>query len=84
MKAFGYFPHFEDFPAEIISSLDEMTDSKPLSETVARGRVPGTNRWIALFDDGFGFFIFGKEGKAPTLAEIVRAARDAAKKKVSQ
>lgn len=84
MKALAYLSHGFDLPAELIESLDAMTDAKPLAKNVAIGRIAGTKRWLALYDDGEGFFAFGKEGSAPTLAEIVQVVREIAKKEVVQ
>ena len=84
MKALAYLPHGLDIPAELIASLDAMKDARPLAKNVAIGRVSGTRRWLALYDDGEGFFAFGKQGAAPTLAEIIQAVREIAKQEVVQ
>ncbi len=84
MKPLAYLPHDNsDLPNEIIATLDELVDGRELSADTAIGRVAGTKRWVVLFDDGRGILVFGKIGKAPTLADVMRATRKATKE-VSQ
>jgi len=85
MKPLAYLPHDNaNLPKEIIATLDELVDGRELSADTAIGRVAGTKRWVVLFDDGDGIIVFGKTGKAPTLADVMRAARKAATKEVIQ
>ena len=85
MKPLAYLPHDNsDLPKEVIATLDELVDGRELSADTAIGRVSGTKRWIVLFDDGDGIIVFGKIGNAPTLADVMRAARKAATKEATQ
>jgi hypothetical protein len=85
MKPLAYLPHDNsDLPREIIATLDELVDGRELSVDTAIGRVAGTKRWVVLFDDGDGIIVFGKVGKAPTLADVMRAARKASAKEATQ
>lgn len=84
MKPLAYLPHEVDVPNEIIAELDALVDFRRLSPEAAASRVPGTKRWVVLYDDGEGIIVFGKTGAAPTLADVMRAARKAATKEVIQ
>jgi hypothetical protein len=85
MKPLAYLPHDNcDLPREIIATLDELVDGRELSADTAIGRVAGTKRWVVLFDDGDGIIVFGKVGKSPTLADVMRAARKASAKEATQ
>ena len=76
MKPLAYLPHDNsDLPKEVIATLDELVDGRELSADTAIGRVSGTKRWVVLFDDGDGIIVFGKIGKAPTLADVMRRRR---------
>ena len=84
MKQLAYLPHGRHLPDQLIEKLDELVEARKLSDKVAVGRVAGTNRWAALFDDGVGILAFGTIGNAPTLAEVLRAARKAAGNELMQ
>ena len=58
---------------ELIDELNEYVDGRVLSDKVAVGRLPGTNRWIALFHDGEGLSVFETNGEAPALADVLSA-----------
>ena len=84
MKPLAYLPHEVDVPKEILSELDALVDFRRIGPGAAASRVPGTKRWIVLYDDGEGLVVFGKEGSAPTIAEVMRAAEKLGKKEVIQ
>lgn len=84
MKPLAYLPHAVEVPNEILAELDALVDFRRLSSDAAASRVPGTQRWVILYDDGDGIVVFGKEGKAPTLADVMRAARKIANKEAIQ
>ena len=69
---------------KLIDELNKYVDGRELSDKVAVGRIAGTKRWIALLDDDEGVPVFEANGRAPTLAEVLRAARKAAGKGLMQ
>jgi hypothetical protein len=75
MKILAYLPHHIDIPSEVLKGFDQMADFTRLSDTAAMSRVPGTNRWLVLVDDGAGILAIGFEKKKPTLADVLRAMK---------
>lgn len=84
LKQLAYIPHGRHLPDQLIEKLDELVEARELSDKVAVGRVAGTNRWVALFNDGMGILAFGTIGEAPALADVLSAARKAAGKEFIQ
>jgi hypothetical protein len=75
MKILAYLPHHIDIPSEVLKGFDQMADFTRLSDTAAMSRVPGTNRWLVLVDEGAGILAIGFE-KKPTLTDVLRAMKN--------
>jgi hypothetical protein len=77
LKPLAYLPLAPSVPdhlfQKLIDELNEYVDGRELSDKVAVGRLPGTNRWIALFHDGEGLSVFETNGEAPALADVLSA-----------
>ena len=83
LKPLTYLPWAPSVPdhlfQKLIDELNEYVDGRELSDKVAVGRLPGTNRWVALFNDGEEISVFETNGEAPALVDVLIAVAALAK-----
>jgi hypothetical protein len=83
LKPLAYLPLAPSVPdhlfQKLIDELNEYVDGRELSDKVAVGRLPGTNRWVALFNDGDEISVFETNGEAPALVDVLIAVAALAK-----